>query len=318
MDVTPQTNLVLHDHPTPSKNVFLMMRFEANDRNTDIYDAIHEVLHRYDLNVLRADAKYYCDNLWDNMRAYMDACDMGIAVFDKIPKNDFNPNVSFELGYMTAHGKKMLILKEQKLKALPADILGKLYNNFDANRTKETLKESVKRWLTDIGVAKASRDKLVVFVSNGGTCRCTMAKVVLQQHLRRLVLPFRLKVIGAAKTYARNVGASHGARIAIQEQYGEDLLKDHCVTMLRSGLLEDADLIIPMSENLSAGFGAEFQPKVKLFKPFFLEEYGDVADPWPSNNTDHASQEYGKCLTEIKRAIEHDGSIDKLIDTLST
>ena len=244
MDVTPQTNLVLHDHPTPSKNVFLMMRFEANDRNTDIYDAIHEVLHRYDLNVLRADAKYYCDNLWDNMRAYMDACDMGIAVFDKIPKNDFNPNVSFELGYMTAHGKKMLILKEQKLKALPADILGKLYNNFDANRTKETLKESVKRWLTDIGVAKASRDKLVVFVSNGGTCRCTMAKVVLQQHLRRpraAPVPPQGHRSGKNLT-ARNVGASHGARIAIQEQYGEDLLKDHCVTMLRSGLLEDADL----------------------------------------------------------------------------
>jgi protein-tyrosine-phosphatase len=318
MNAMPQSNLVLRDHPTPAKNVFLMMRFEASERNSDIFEAVREMLQRYDLNVLRADSKYYYDNLWDNMRAYMDASDMGIAVFDKIDKNDFNPNVSFELGYMIAKGKKLLILKEQKLKALPADILGKLYNNFDATRTRESLKDGLRRWLVDVGIAKSEGNKLVIFVSNGGTCRCTIAKVVLQQTLRRLVLPFRLNVIGAAKTYARSPGASHGARAAILREYGEDLLSEHCVTMLRPGLLEDADLIIPMDEKLCSGFSAELRPKVKMFKRFFLDEDGDVADPWPFDNTDRAPQEFGNCLAEIRNAIEREGSIDKLIDALST
>ena len=35
----------------------------------------------------------------------------------------------------------------------------------------------IRQWLQDIGVAKCSGERLVIFVSRGGTCRCAMAKV---------------------------------------------------------------------------------------------------------------------------------------------
>ena len=183
---------------------------------------------------------------------------------------------------------------------------------------QKSLTDSVKRWLIDIGIAKSAREKRVVFVCKGGTCRSAIAKVVLQQTLQQLVLPFRLNVIGAAKSYARTPSASNGARAVIKQAYGAVLLNDHVVTMLCPGSLEEADLIIPMSKDLCVGFENEVQPRVQLFKHFFLDEDGDVKDPWSFKDTETATQEYENCLAEIKQTIEQDGSIDKLINALSS
>lgn|SRR5262249_50903888 len=89
-----------------------MMRFADSVTNRKIVNNLHTALHRYGMNLLRADHKAYSESLWENVTLYMSACDLGIAVFEQLVEKDYNPNVSLELGHMLASGKKVLLLKD--------------------------------------------------------------------------------------------------------------------------------------------------------------------------------------------------------------
>lgn len=305
---------VIVDYPIPTKNIFLMMRFSDTDSNRKITQAIAAQIEDFDLNLLRADMKSYREHLWDNVRSYLDACDLGIAVFEQIDKRDFNPNISLELGYMLAKDKKVLILKEKRLKSLPSDIVARLYRNFDADQVGDSIRSSVILWLKDIGISKSRDEKFVVFVSAGGTCRCAMAKIVLQQALAKRKLPFRLKIISAAKTFGTNTEASQGARNAIIESYGDDLLRDHVVTRLRPGLINDADLILPMEKTLCEGIRDDTGSKVQLLKQFFENIESDIVNPWP-DDAPGAAAKYRACLLELRATIEP--NVEKLVRVLT-
>ena len=125
-----EKNPVLNDFPDPCFNAFIMMRFRETDTHRAILDALSSSLAFYGINALRADQRSYCDSLWGNVRFYIEACDLGIAVFEQLDDKDFNPNVSLELGYMMARRKKFLLLKEASLPSLPTDIVGNLYQTF--------------------------------------------------------------------------------------------------------------------------------------------------------------------------------------------
>lgn len=116
------------DHLLYHRNVFVMMRFADTPQNKQIFTAIEDSLRYYGFDALRADDKQYADDLWNNVRLYMEGCQYGLAVFDQIDTRDFNPNVSLELGYMLGQGKKCLILKEKRIPILPVDLAGRLYN----------------------------------------------------------------------------------------------------------------------------------------------------------------------------------------------
>jgi hypothetical protein len=194
---------VLFDYPNARANVFLMMRFRDTPQNREIHEAMKAPLAHYRLNLLRADEKSYAGELWANVRAYMDACQFGIAVFDQIEERDFNPNVSLELGYMLAEIKDVLLLKEKRLPSLPSDLLGRLYRSFDSYDITTTIEPEIRQWLRDVGVAKSAGERFIMFVSHGGTCRCAMAKVALQQALRGRSLPYRLRVESVAYKFGR-------------------------------------------------------------------------------------------------------------------
>lgn len=83
----------------------------------------------------------------------MHACDFGVAVFDRITEDDFNPNVSLEVGYMLGMGKNVLLLKDKTLKSLQTDLTGKLYKPFDTTDIEGTLKPEVDKWLVDKGLS---------------------------------------------------------------------------------------------------------------------------------------------------------------------
>ncbi len=76
------------------------MQFGNTKLHDNIVGCLKGVLKKYGIVALRADDKEYMDELFPNIRTYMHACDFGIAVFDKIKEDDFNPNVSLEVGYM--------------------------------------------------------------------------------------------------------------------------------------------------------------------------------------------------------------------------
>lgn len=83
------------------------------------------------------------------------------------------------------------------------------------------------RWLADRGIAKRAPERLVVFVSHGGTCRCAMAKVIAQDALSDRALAYPLKIESMASGIPNLATASEGARNAIKDMFGVDLLADH-------------------------------------------------------------------------------------------
>lgn len=302
---------VLFDFPNPRTNVFLMMRFGETKQNAHILDSLRGIMGHYGMNLLRADQKSYADFLWANIQAYISACNYGIAVFEQINDKDFNPNVSLEVGYMLALQKPVLLLKEQRLQNLPTDLVGHLYKQFDSFDVENSIRPKVKEWLRDVGVAKSPGERLLVFVSYGGTCRCAMAKVATEQAFAARALGFRLRVESVAYSFGGTNEASRGARRAVYEQYGRDLLQSHRVLRKNPGIFEDADLVLVMEEKLKDGMPAE---KTFIFNEFFGAD-GDVPNPWPDDENEAAQQRYRECMVYLKKQIEDNA--DDLLARLS-
>lgn len=143
----PALREFIADHPDPDRNVFVMMRFRQNERMDAIHNTISTTLAGLNFHAIRADDRDYTGELWTNVQTCMTGSKFGIAVFEDIDDRDFNPNVSLELGYMLAARKRCLILKEQRLPTLPADVLHRLYKDFDMFRIQETISHQLDRWI---------------------------------------------------------------------------------------------------------------------------------------------------------------------------
>jgi protein-tyrosine-phosphatase len=305
------SNPILEKYPNPRANAFVIMRFADTDQNRALLGSLSATLSDYGINPLRADMQFFTSDLWENVRAYMDACDFGVAVFEQIDQRDFNPNVGIELGYMLGQGKKVLLLREKRLPSLPTDITGQLHREFDAFRIAETVPPRIVEWLRDIGVAKSAGERLVLMVSDSGTCRSAMAKVALEQALAARRLPFALRVESVAHDFGDASAASYAARHVVAEAYGADHLQQHKVIHRNPGLLRDADLILVMEDELRTGLP---QDKTFLFNEFFGQP-GPVADPWPDGQDEVALARYRQCLAHLRSAVEP--SSGKLVRWLS-
>jgi nucleoside 2-deoxyribosyltransferase len=137
------------DHPEPSKCAFLMMKYEDTKLHQAIIESIRNTCAQHGIAVLRADDKRYADELLPNVRTYMHGCGFGIALFERIKKNDLNPNVSLEVGYMIAMGKPVCLLKDSTLPSLQTDLLGRLYEPFDTQNPETTIPPVLTKWLKD-------------------------------------------------------------------------------------------------------------------------------------------------------------------------
>ena len=82
----------------------------------------------------------------------MHGCGFGIAIFERITADDFNPNVSLELGYMIALGKPVCLLRDKYLPALHTDLVGRLYESFDPQIPDKTIPGVLAKWLRDKSV----------------------------------------------------------------------------------------------------------------------------------------------------------------------
>lgn len=140
------------DYPIGQKTAFIIMQFGNTKPHQAIVDCIKDTLKKHGITALRADDKEYMEDLFPNIKTYMHACDFGVAVYDRITEDDFNPNVSLEVGYMLGMGKKVLLLKDQTLKALQTDLTGKLYKAFDTTDIDNSLPRHIDKWLSDRGL----------------------------------------------------------------------------------------------------------------------------------------------------------------------
>lgn len=137
------------DYKNSEKCGFLMMKYEDTSIQTEIERIVKEHFRSIDFNILRADDKWYSDDLLTNIKTYMHGCYFGIALFERINTNYFNPNVSLEIGYMMSLNKPILYLKDKTLVSLQTDLVGKLYSEFDFQKPKDTLPKVIDKWLKD-------------------------------------------------------------------------------------------------------------------------------------------------------------------------
>ena len=91
------------------------------------------------------------DELFQNVKVYLHSCDFGIAIYERILSDDFNPNVSLEVGYLLGMNKNVLLLKDKTLATLNSDLTGRLYKEFDTNNIEESIETSLEKWLKDKG-----------------------------------------------------------------------------------------------------------------------------------------------------------------------
>jgi hypothetical protein len=146
------------DYPDPLKCCFLMMKFQKTRLHKSIIKAIKDTCNDLGIIALRADEKSYADELLPNIRTYMHGCGFGIAVFERLTGEDFNPNISLEVGYMMALGKPVCLLKDQTLAHLHTDIVGRLYESFDTQDPEGTITPVLEKWLVNKGIIEDNQD----------------------------------------------------------------------------------------------------------------------------------------------------------------
>lgn len=141
-----------NDYPDPNKVAFIMMKFGETKAHREIVKAIKTVLDSQGITGVRADDKHYHDDLFPNVVTYMYGCGFGISVFERIEEDEFNPNVSLEVGYMFALNKAVCLLKDRTLKTLHTDLVGKLYKSFDPQDPNKNIPDELTQWLSDKGI----------------------------------------------------------------------------------------------------------------------------------------------------------------------
>ena len=152
IEITESLGRLRLDHPDERKVAFIMMKFGTTPAHAAILQAIRGVLKERGISGLRADERQYHDDLFPNVMTYMHGCAFGIAVFERLEANDFNPNVSLEVGYMMASRKAVCLLKDKTLPTLHTDLVGKIYRTFDPQTPTATIPEQLRQWMDDHGI----------------------------------------------------------------------------------------------------------------------------------------------------------------------
>jgi hypothetical protein len=134
-----------------------MMRFGKSTAHMSILQGIRSALDPQQFVALRADDKQYNDDVLLNILTYVYGCRFGIAVFERIEGDDFNPNIPFEVGYMTGLGKSVCFLKDKTLKTLHTDLIGRLYWEFDTQDCGSSIPPVLRKWMSDKGILTTER-----------------------------------------------------------------------------------------------------------------------------------------------------------------
>lgn len=140
------------DYPNHPNVAFIIMQFGSTPAHNTMVKIVKDTLKKYNMVALRADDKQYLDDLFPNVKVYLHCCTFGIAIFERIIEDDFNPNVSLEIGYLLGMNKDVLLLKDKTLKSLPTDLTGKLYKEFDTQSIETTIPLQIEKWLKDKGI----------------------------------------------------------------------------------------------------------------------------------------------------------------------
>lgn len=162
-----------------------------------------------------------------------------------------------------------------------------------------------------------SKSKLLVYLSTGGTCRDPIAKVITEQLLKEYGQITNLNIKALAISDSSNLEVSYGAKYAIKDFYGFDLLAKHKCERITREIIQKADLILVMSREALKMLELKYPQNkncVYLFKEFFGST-GDVKNPWPDGRDEESLSRYINCVNEINYMLTN--NIERLINALT-
>lgn len=140
-------------------NVFVMMRYRTDPKYKAIETTIRNTLSNYGLQARLAKDRAFYDDLWPNIVCYMNNSKYGLVVFEEMDKREYNPNISMELGYMYALGRRCLLLKDNRMPRLPTDICGKIYKDFDTYEIEASVELRIIEWCEkDLGLLPIDKE----------------------------------------------------------------------------------------------------------------------------------------------------------------
>jgi hypothetical protein len=150
-EIEESLKLFRETYPSSRKTAFIIMRFSGTQAHSNVHEAIRATLQDHGIVGLRADDRQFHDDLLYNILTYVFGCTFSIAVFERIETDEFNPNVSFEVGYAMAIRKPVCLLKDRTLTTLQTDLIGKLYRAFDPHDARTTIAEQLGKWIGEKG-----------------------------------------------------------------------------------------------------------------------------------------------------------------------
>jgi hypothetical protein len=119
------------------RNVFGMTRFPGSPED-GVLDPISPALERagsvcekHGLVFHLASDRNIVDDLWANVAAHMWGCRFGIAFFEARSQQGLNYNLNIEVGSCLVLGRRMALLKDRSLEAMPTDLVGHIYLSVD-------------------------------------------------------------------------------------------------------------------------------------------------------------------------------------------
>lgn len=127
--------------------IFVIMPFR--EELNKVYEIIKDIFASKGYSAIRADEKEFTNDLWENVRVYLECCNVAVAVFDKNDQDNYNPNVAIEVGYMLSKGNKVCLLKDKKMPKLPSDLISKMYKEYDSDDIEGTLPKQLELWIRD-------------------------------------------------------------------------------------------------------------------------------------------------------------------------
>ncbi|MBF6621257.1 MAG: hypothetical protein ITG02_13645 [Patulibacter sp.] len=134
------------------RNVFGMTRFPGTNpggKDDPIEPALKrasEICEKHGLTFHLASDRSIVDDLWANVAAHMWGCRFGVAFFESRTEKGLNYNLNIEVGSCLVLGRRMALLKDHSLAAMPTDLVGQIY--FDVNLDDpDTVGDALDGWI---------------------------------------------------------------------------------------------------------------------------------------------------------------------------
>ncbi len=141
------------DHPF-AQNVFGMTRFPGKtdpgviDPIAPALDVARDVCKAHGLEFHLASDRQVVDDLWANVAAHLWGSQYAVAFFENRTGKGLNYNLHIEVGSTLVLGRRLAILKDKPVAALPTDLVGRIYKSVDLE-DPATVAEALHVWCRD-------------------------------------------------------------------------------------------------------------------------------------------------------------------------